>query len=174
MKAYYLHTRAVVSRLDYMKRIGLVGTLILALGFTGCNQPTDDLPVPGKFTADQVLQLLGMHAWKLQLVVPPQKDSLHIGMFTQEGIVDYVRLSLDSNAYAVKFALSFRINMQGETAEAGIILDSGGSMRASMALPPWFTGMPRTHDPMLVGNRYAVLSMEKDGKETVHYGFWVE
>jgi len=157
-----------------VKRIGLVGTLVLALGYTGCNQPTDDLPVPDEFTADQVLQLLGMHAWKLQLVIPPQKDSLHIGMFTQEGIVDYVRLGLDSNAYAVKFALSFRISMQREMAEASIILDSGVSMRTSMALPPWFTGMPRTHDPMLVGNRYAVLSMEKDGEETVHYGFWVE
>jgi len=49
-----------------------------------------------------------------------------------------------------------------------------GWVRVHMVLPSWFTGMPNKNDPMRRGDRYSVLSMEKDGEETVYYGFWFE
>ena len=163
-----------MSRLDDVKRIAVLGTLLLTLGCPASNQPTEEPPLPNQFTADELAQLLGKHAWKLQLQVPPQKNSVHIGMFTEKEVLEDAKLRLSRNAYTINIALSFRVGMRQEMAEAGIILDNGTSTRTIITLPPWFVGMPRTHDPKLVGNRYAVLSMEKDEEETVHYGFWRE
>ena len=63
--------------------------LVLVLGIPGCNQPDNEPAASDVLTANELAQLLGIQAWKLHLVVPPQKDSLHIGAFIEEKIRRY-------------------------------------------------------------------------------------
>lgn len=161
-----------MSRLDCVKHIGLVVTLVLALGSAGCNWETDELPATDELTATELAQLQGLQVWKLRLFVPPHKDYLNFGMFTEEEILEHIRLGFSNEADTVKVSLSFKVSLKGDTAEVGTLFDNGTSMRARMELPPWSTGMPSTYEPKLLGDRYHVLSMKKDGEDTVYYGFW--